>query len=152
MNKILYEKNPYFIVYINSRFSKCFKIVFFHVRHPTTFYVKNNHLVKHFKKYNESIIIWYGLWCKVFGISKVQYVMGTQKLFMKFIQCDHITCNIILLNPFDILFIYILFHGPWLIIQQAVTKLYTPLCVFSPKACKFFSWCIKASFRYTKKN
>jgi hypothetical protein len=38
--------------------------------------------------------------------------MVTQNLFMKFIQCDHITCNVIILSPFHILFIYILFHGP----------------------------------------
>jgi hypothetical protein len=47
----------------------------------------------------------------VFGILKVQYVMVTQNLYMKFIQCDHITCNIIFLNPFHILFVDILFHG-----------------------------------------
>jgi len=47
----------------------------------------------------------------VFGILKVQYVMVTQNLYMKFIQCDHITCNIIFLNPFHILFVNILFHG-----------------------------------------
>jgi hypothetical protein len=44
----------------------------------TIFYVKQNHLTKHFNKYNESIIIWYGLWHWVFGTSKIQYVMVTQ--------------------------------------------------------------------------
>jgi hypothetical protein len=73
--------------------------------------------------YNELLIMWYGLWCMVFGILKVQYVMVTQNLYMKFIQCDHITCNIIFLNPFHILFVDILFHGQWFIIQQVVTWL-----------------------------
>jgi len=35
---------------------------------------------KHFNQYNKSIIIWYGLWCKVFGTSKVQYVIVTQNI------------------------------------------------------------------------
>jgi hypothetical protein len=87
---------------------------------------KKNQSTKNFSKYNESIIIWYGLWRWVFGTSKVQYVMVTQNLFMKFIQCDHITYNIIFWNPFHILFIYILFHHPWLIIQQVVTRLCIP--------------------------
>jgi hypothetical protein len=39
------------------------------------FICQKNHSSKHLNKYNESIIIWYGLWCWVFGISKVQYVM-----------------------------------------------------------------------------
>jgi hypothetical protein len=29
--------------------------------HHTTFYVKKNHSIKHFSKYNDSVIIWYGL-------------------------------------------------------------------------------------------
>jgi hypothetical protein len=99
--------------------------------HHTTFHVKINHSTKHFSRYNTSIIIWYGLWHWVFGTSKVQYIMVTQNLFMKFVQCDHITCNIIFLNPFHILLFYILFHGPWLIIQHTMTWLDTPPNVFS---------------------
>jgi hypothetical protein len=102
------------------------------------FLCKKIHSTKHFTKYNESIFIWCGLWCKIFGISKVQYVMVTQNIFMKFIQCGHITCYIyiyiyiyIYLSHFHILFIYILFHGSWLIIQQVVTRLCTPLCAFT---------------------
>jgi hypothetical protein len=59
-------------------------------RHHTIFYVKKNHSDKH----NESKIIWYELWHKVFGISKVQHVMVIQNLFIKYIQCDHIACNL----------------------------------------------------------
>ncbi len=87
---------------------------------------KKNHSTKHFNKYKESIIVCYGLWCKVFGTSKVQYVMVTQNLFMKFIQCDHITCYFIFWSPFHVLFIHILFHGPWLIIQRIMLGLCTP--------------------------
>jgi hypothetical protein len=78
------------------------------------FLCEKNHSTKHFGKYNEFITIWYGLGCNVFGTSKVQYVMVTQNLFMKSIQCNHITCNIYFWNLFHILFVYILLHGPWL--------------------------------------
>jgi hypothetical protein len=90
------------------------------------FLCQKNYSNMHFNKYSESIIIWYGQWRWVFGVSKVQYVMVTQNLFMKFIQYDHFASNINFLNPFHILFIYILFHGSWLIIQQVVTRLCTP--------------------------
>jgi hypothetical protein len=107
MNKRIYLKNPYFIIYINLWFSKSFNIVFLCINGIMLLLCEKIHSIKHFGKYNESIIIWYGLWCKVFGISKVQYVVVTQNLFMKFIQCNHITCNIyfwILLTYYSFIF------------------------------------------------
>jgi hypothetical protein len=38
--------------------------------------------------------------CKFFDVLlKVHYVMAIQKLSMKFIQCDYITFNIVVLSP-----------------------------------------------------
>jgi hypothetical protein len=81
-------------------FQNCFPL---YQLHYTPFSCQKNRSTIHFNKYDESIIIWYGLWCKAFGISKVQYVMVTQNLFMKFIHHDHITCNFIFLSHFHIL-------------------------------------------------
>jgi hypothetical protein len=127
MNKILYKKSIFHYIsqfMVFKIFQNCLPVYQSKISHY--FLYKKKHSTKHFNKYNESIIIWGGLKCKVFGISRVQYVMVIQNLFMKFIQCDHLTCDIIILNDFHILFIYILFHGPWLIIQLVVTRLCTP--------------------------
>jgi hypothetical protein len=128
MKKWVYKKNPYFIIYLNLWFSKYFKIIFLCINGITLFYLsKKKNSTEHFSIYNECIIIRYGMWCKVFDISKVQYVMVTQNIFMKFIQCDHITCSIIIiLTHFHILFISNLFHGPWLITQLVVIRLCIP--------------------------
>ncbi len=47
----------------------------------------------------------------VFGISKVQYVMVIQNLFMKLSQCDHIICNIKIFESFS--HIIHLYFVPW---------------------------------------
>jgi hypothetical protein len=127
MNKKNYKKSIFHCIcqsMVLKIFQNCLPL---YQWHHIRFFVKKNHSTKNFSIYNESIMIWYGLWCWVFGTSKVQYVMVIKNLFMKFIQCDHITCNIIVLSRFHTLFIYILFHGPWLIIQQIVVGLCTPL-------------------------
>ncbi len=82
------------------------------------FLCQKNHSIKHFNKYNEFVTIWYALWCWVFGTSKVQYVMVIQNIFIKIIQCDHITCNIFFLNHFHILLIYFV---PWPIIDNLIS-------------------------------
>jgi hypothetical protein len=108
MNKKIYEKKSIlhcvsqFMVF--KKFQNCFPL---YQWHHTIFLCQKKYSTKHFNKYDESIIISYGLRCKVFGTSKVQYVMIIQNLFMKFIYCDHITCNIIFMSPFHILIIYI---------------------------------------------
>jgi len=126
MNKKFYKKIIFHCIFQSMVFKIFQNYLLLYQWHHITFYVKRDHSIKHFSIYNESIIIWYGLSHWVFGISKVQYVIIVQNLFMKFIQCDHITCNIIFLSLSHILFIYILFHGPWFIVQQIVVGLCTP--------------------------
>jgi hypothetical protein len=85
------------------------------------FLCQKNHPTKHFSKCSESIIIWYGLWRKVLSPSKVQYVMVTQKKIHPWNSYNVIISHeYYFLCPSHILFIHILFQGPWLIIQQVV--------------------------------
>jgi len=100
--------------------------------HHITFYVKKNHSTKHFNKYNESIIIWYGLWCYIFGTSKVQYVMVSQNLFMKFIHYDQFTSFSLLSHIGHIIHLYFV---PWPMIDNPTSChkiMYSTLMCFHP--------------------
>jgi hypothetical protein len=70
---------------------------------------------------------------QVFSISKFQYVMLTQNLFMKFIQCDHITNNINFFEFFS--HIIHLYFVPWLMIDNSTSYnmiMYSTLVCFHP--------------------
>jgi hypothetical protein len=70
---------------------------------------------------------------QVFSISKVQYVMLTQNLFMKFIQCDHITSNINCFESFS--YIIHLYFVPWPMIDNPTSYdmiMYSTLIYFHP--------------------
>jgi hypothetical protein len=125
MNKKLY-RNFHILLCLNLWFSKSFKIIFICINGITLqSKVLKNHSTKDFNKYNESIIIWYGLWCKVFGTSKVQYVIITQNLFMKFINVI-ISHVIYFFASFSHIVHLYFIPWPWLIIQQIVTRLCIP--------------------------
>jgi hypothetical protein len=126
INKFIFHYISQFMVL--KVFQNCLPLYQWH--HPT-FYVKKYHSTKYFNKYNESIIIWYGLWCKVFGISKVQYVMIILNFFLKFTQCDHFTYNIIL----KILFTYYSFIFCSMAHYWHEMVMYSTLVCFHPK-CK----------------
>ncbi len=68
----------------------------------------------------------------VFDTLKVQYVMVTQNLYMKLIQCDHITCNIIIFESFS--HIICLYFVPWPMIDNPTSCdmiMYSTLGAFS---------------------
>jgi hypothetical protein len=77
MNKWLY-KNTYFIVYLNLWFPKSFKIIFLCINGITLFFMYKQIIEMNiFNKYDESIIIWYGLWCYV-AFQKSNMLLATQ--------------------------------------------------------------------------
>jgi hypothetical protein len=68
MNKRLYFKNHISFCISIYDFQNLSKSSSFVLMASHCFYVKKDHSINHFNKYDDFIYTWYGLWCKVFSI------------------------------------------------------------------------------------